>query len=298
MEASKAIDPVCKKEVDVLRARAVGIFGGVTYYFCSNDCKALYTDPRSAARATAQSAVIAEAAPKSKPATAPALATHIVDETPPSSGPQSGPPQPGRPAWAIPLAGGFLAVAAYLVWSAVHPARTPVAPTVTAVAPRIAVPVVVAVTDLAPASHDLGPQQVTLKAPLKVGLRRFPEYRDGRAVLSVRMLVIDAADDARTFLVAKLEGGPDDSATETPAEAVQPRAEFVASSAADGVLFDDTESLGAEKIAVRVSRSKHAIVADVKKADGEWQRSAAVAIDDGAQVRAAAFARKRYAETP
>jgi YHS domain-containing protein len=39
-------DPICGKEVDTLRARAVGIFGGVTYYFCSQECKAKFTAPR------------------------------------------------------------------------------------------------------------------------------------------------------------------------------------------------------------------------------------------------------------
>ena len=39
-------DPICGKDVDTLRARAVGIFGGVTYYFCSAECKAKYVDPR------------------------------------------------------------------------------------------------------------------------------------------------------------------------------------------------------------------------------------------------------------
>lgn len=39
-------DPICGKDVDTLRARAVGIFGGVTYYFCSADCKSQFQDPR------------------------------------------------------------------------------------------------------------------------------------------------------------------------------------------------------------------------------------------------------------
>jgi YHS domain-containing protein len=42
-------DPICGKDVDTLRARAVGIFGGVTYYFCSQECKAKYVDPRQSA---------------------------------------------------------------------------------------------------------------------------------------------------------------------------------------------------------------------------------------------------------
>jgi YHS domain-containing protein len=44
-------DPICGKDVDTLRARAVGIFGGVTYYFCSQECKAKYVDPRQPAAA-------------------------------------------------------------------------------------------------------------------------------------------------------------------------------------------------------------------------------------------------------
>ncbi len=43
-------DPICGKEVDPLRARAVGIFGGVTYYFCSQECKARFKDPRKTPR--------------------------------------------------------------------------------------------------------------------------------------------------------------------------------------------------------------------------------------------------------
>jgi YHS domain-containing protein len=49
-ESTTVKDPVCGKEVDTLRARAVGIFGGVTYYFCSAECKAKYQDPRKTPR--------------------------------------------------------------------------------------------------------------------------------------------------------------------------------------------------------------------------------------------------------
>jgi len=48
--ASEVRDPVCGKPVDPLRARAVGIFGGATYYFCSAECKAKYKDPRKEPR--------------------------------------------------------------------------------------------------------------------------------------------------------------------------------------------------------------------------------------------------------
>ncbi len=40
------LDPVCGKPVDPLRARAVGIYAGVTRYFCSQACKAKFADPR------------------------------------------------------------------------------------------------------------------------------------------------------------------------------------------------------------------------------------------------------------
>jgi len=54
-------DPVCGKDVDTLRARAVGIFGGVTYYFCSADCKSKFKDPRKTPREPAQAAPAAKA---------------------------------------------------------------------------------------------------------------------------------------------------------------------------------------------------------------------------------------------
>ena len=53
-------DPICGKDVDTLRARAVGIFGGVTYYFCSADCKAKYQDPRQQPRAPVEPAAPAK----------------------------------------------------------------------------------------------------------------------------------------------------------------------------------------------------------------------------------------------
>jgi YHS domain-containing protein len=39
-------DPVCGRPVDPLRARAVGIFNGTTHYFCSQECKTQFGDPR------------------------------------------------------------------------------------------------------------------------------------------------------------------------------------------------------------------------------------------------------------
>ena len=46
LDKHDVLDPVCGKPVDPLRARAVGIYAGVTCYFCSQDCKAKFADPR------------------------------------------------------------------------------------------------------------------------------------------------------------------------------------------------------------------------------------------------------------
>src|SRR5205814_1850977 len=58
-----ATDPVCGKQVDTLRARAVGIFAGVTYYFCSAECKAKFADPRKTPRAPSRASPPAGSGP-------------------------------------------------------------------------------------------------------------------------------------------------------------------------------------------------------------------------------------------
>ena len=50
-------DPICGKDVDTLRARAVGIFGGVTYYFCSRSAR---PSTRIRARRRARTSAAAE----------------------------------------------------------------------------------------------------------------------------------------------------------------------------------------------------------------------------------------------
>jgi YHS domain-containing protein len=64
-------DPICGKDVDTLRARAVGIFDGVTHYFCSAQCKE---------RFGGKGATGAAAAPK-KPVAAAAAAAAAEAET-------------------------------------------------------------------------------------------------------------------------------------------------------------------------------------------------------------------------
>jgi YHS domain-containing protein len=101
--ASEVRDPVCGKPVDPLRARAVGIFGGVTYYFCSAECKAKYKDPRNPPRPAGApvipASIRAQAAEEAKraemvaktgappPAAPPAAATEKRAAPPPAASP-------------------------------------------------------------------------------------------------------------------------------------------------------------------------------------------------------------------
>ena len=88
-------DPICGKDVDTLRARAVGIYGGVTFYFCSQDCKAKYVDPRKAPRPEPTPAPKAPA-PKLVVAPTPKVAEKPVrkDPTPIKSAPLKKDPTP------------------------------------------------------------------------------------------------------------------------------------------------------------------------------------------------------------
>src|SRR6185369_4810415 len=82
-------DPICGKDVDTLRARAVGIFGGATYYFCSQECKAQYIDPRKAPREAASSR---EAAPAKPAPPKPIVAKPIPERKDPAPAPKSATP--------------------------------------------------------------------------------------------------------------------------------------------------------------------------------------------------------------
>jgi YHS domain-containing protein len=70
MDESRTVScPICGKQVDTLRARAVGIYAGVTQYFCSADCKSKYADPRKALRpSNNQPEPVKEAEPPVRPA--------------------------------------------------------------------------------------------------------------------------------------------------------------------------------------------------------------------------------------
>jgi YHS domain-containing protein len=92
--------PICGKDVDPLRARAMGIFGGKQYYFCSQDCKAKFADPRKAPREDSQPAVKLET-PQPEPPKPPkvkdppAKKAKVVEERPEE--PEEQDEQPGKP---------------------------------------------------------------------------------------------------------------------------------------------------------------------------------------------------------
>jgi YHS domain-containing protein len=87
-------DPVCGKEVDTLRARAVGIFGGVTYYFCSADCKGKFKDPRQTPPHLAKPPTVE----RRKNAERAAQGGEARDDTPPPRGPSEPTPTWQQPA--------------------------------------------------------------------------------------------------------------------------------------------------------------------------------------------------------
>lgn len=354
MQERKAVDPVCGKEVDALRARAVGIFGGTTFYFCSIDCKSKYQDPRLTPRAEVDSKPIALpqrppptpviVAPVSQPL-APPPPRPVVPIT--SAQPTAVPaieepaerlddPSSGRPRWALPAAGLLLALALYFVLS---PSSGPVAEPVVEKAASLTAPAPVAAGDVpapptkspdpspaAPAPPQLAPAAPPaaaprlreppkpasppespgpLEPPLKLGLRRFVDAKNGHTDVSLKLLVVDAQDEARAFEVDRLEVSPDDPLASAPATAVTPHEDFVASSTRTGRIFDETLESGEERLEVRVTREEAALVVETRRTtlagdnangsgEGRWRTGLRLPVDAAAQVRAAPFARKRY----
>ncbi len=346
MQERTAVDPVCGKEVDVLRARAVGIFGGVTFFFCSSACKSRYNDPRATPRPEADSKPITLV---TKPATlsGPIVIARAISPNPISAPMIVAPAEeeealatddlvPQRPVWALPLVILLLGSAAYFTISTLRAGDDrPVEATTPAIAAQtppvvpVAVPAPVAVAAPAPvavlaapamkAAAPAAPTKVTatpdspsqLTPPLKLGLRRFVDAKNDHTDVSLRLLVVDAADDAHGFELERLEVSPDDPAASLPGTAITPHDEFVASSTRAGRIFDDTLESADERVEVRVTRSEDAIVAEVKRSprpmaegqpkdpiDSSWRVVLRVPVEASAQVRAAPFARKRYISAP
>ena len=350
----------------MLRARAVGIFGGVTFFFCSSTCKSLYNDPRATRRPEADSGPVPVAV-VTKPATlsgpivlARATSTARISSPHLISSPEAVPEipevasaagmEPGtedlltarRPVWALPLVVVLLGSAAYWTISALragdeHPAAattvaatqpppaTPTAPVVpvavapsppavvpapaTVAAPPAPVPAApsVKVAPTAPTKVTATPDSPSqLTPPLKLGLRRFVDAKNDHTDVSLRLLVVDAADDAHGFELERLEVSPEDPAATLPATAIAPHDEFLAPGTRTGRIFDDTLESGDERVEVRVSRSEDAIVAEVKRspraqaqaAHSSWRVVLRLPVEASAQVRAAPFARKRYTSAP
>src|SRR5262245_56448303 len=91
-------DPVCGKEVDSLRARAVGIWGGRTYYFCSPEHKAEFArDPAAFGEHGAREPTTRAASPAATPASGRATTPAAGRASTPPAG-RSPTPAPARPA--------------------------------------------------------------------------------------------------------------------------------------------------------------------------------------------------------
>ncbi len=314
MSEAVAVDPVCGKQVDVLRARAVGIFGGVTFYFCSAECKAQYRDPRQSAREAAPPAVapIPKAAKPVRAVSVPAPPVSVAPAPTVSVAPAATSEPAPRHRWVLPLAGLVVAATAatVVVWNS--PPATPPIDTGRSAPTPSPTPAGAVSLDLAPrAAIDAGTSAagVELKPPLKIGLRRFIDHHDGRSTVSLRLLVIDAAGRASPFEVGRAELATEDLPVAVTAEAIQPREEFAASSTEPGTIFEDSVDLGAERLELRIARRPDALVAETRTvrrtivppsgnppplSEVPWRTSLHIPLPETGGVRGAAFSRKRY----
>jgi YHS domain-containing protein len=311
MDAGSILDPVCGRVVDPLRARAVGIFGGTTYYFCSADCKSRYADPRAPRDPNAPPRVAErKPAPPAKPAPTPKmeLPRAVIAAPPPASEPPPAEIEPPPEARSRSLLGIGLGIAvgtiaAWFVYSRI-PGPPPPAPVVAA-APLKPAPLPVAPAPSTPAPSTPAPadrELTALAAPIKLGLRRFVARADEDATLSWQLLVIDASGRAAPVVVADVKSSTDD-AKDVTEEAVAPEADFVAARREPGTVFQDTLHAKGQRFDVRVVRLADLLVAETREsADGadaeaaKWQRRLHMSLAENDLVRGAPFARKRYTD--
>lgn len=279
MSSSPTLDPVCGRSVDPLRARAVGIFGGVTYYFCSAACKARFADPRTTAGDAEPVREPAEGRRAPTHGASVVVATTAVDDQPTEREPAT------KRRWALPAAAAAAAVVSLVAVAVARNPVSPPAPVVASPAPR-PTPVAALVLPALPAEVPV-PTYPDLKPPLKLGMRLFVTTA---AVASVQLLVIDAVDHAVVLQVATMDGAdaPDTS------NAIAPEAAFASASAATGTVFSTNLVAGVHKLEVRVVREAEALLAETRSSDGPWHAVARIPLAADAQVRAAAFAKRRY----
>ena len=301
MSSPPTLDPVCGRPVDPLRARAVGIFGGTTYYFCSFDCKARYADPRGApAHVEVSQASRAQAAPQRAQA-APQVDALSVERRAPEPGERGAPvsefspdgdgAHPEAKRSGVPVVLGAVLVVGVLlaIWATVasrHDGAPPVAkaPAVVLVPSERVRPVV------DPPPPPVVPTYPDLVAPLKLGMRRFVGGEPPTAF--VQLLVIDGNDHATPIRIAELTAA--DPAASGTSEAVAPEPAFQSATSAQGAIFSTRLMSGVSTIDVRVVRQADAVVAETSTTAGAWHAAARIPLLADAQLRAAAFAKKRY----
>jgi YHS domain-containing protein len=304
MEAGSTLDPVCGRAVDPLRARAVGIFGGTTYYFCSADCKSRYADPR-APRDPSETARPPSKAVAPVVTPAPTRVEAPRAARPATEAPTEAPPAQRRSSRG-PIILGFVVVAAgAAVWGLrERPSAKPPVPPVPVVAapvtPTAALPppAPAVATTPAPADHAMS----AITAPLKLGLRRFVAHAEDGATLSWQLLVIDASGRAVPIVVAELPSSEDEAKSVTE-EAVAPQADFLSARREPGTIFQDSFHAQGRRLDVRVTRAADLLTAETRESaetgDAEaapWHRRVHLPLEESDLVRGAPFARKRYSE--
>lgn len=295
MSSSPTLDPVCGRPVDPLRARAVGIFGGTTYYFCSFDCKARYADPRGApahVEVNSRSGG-APSDPEEQALLVERRAPDPVERIAPGTGDAPDEPRVPSKRSAIPLVLGAVVVVgigAVFAWRQKH--RSPVMdpPSIVAPPPHVVQPPAVSPPPPILPPPPVVPTYPELVAPLKLGMRRF--LGGDPPIASVQLLVIDANDQATPIRIAELPGA-DPSGTVT-SDAVTPEPAFQNMTSAQGAIFSTRLVAGDATLDVRVVRLADAIVAETSTTAGAWHAAARIPLLADAQLRAAAFAKKRY----
>jgi YHS domain-containing protein len=310
------VDPVCGKPVDPLRARAIGIFGGTTYYFCSADCKARFADPRRTERAPVAAPtpatppkpapppkLVAPSKPVAAPvATAPVVAEDPADEPPPQK--SSG----GGAWWAlaiVPIGAGvwfFMNSATTNSTPAPKPApvanapKEPSAPSPPPVATPAPVPAPAPAIEKTPRDTPPSSSTVDSTQPLRLGLRWFVTDRPDSAELVERLLVIDGAEHAKLYDIGHVALHAN-VATRDGSASLAVKEPFSSSTAETGVIYEDNFTAGEVGLDVRVERTEEGIVASQRPRGGTaWKKTLTLPLAADAKVRGAAFKKSRYDE--
>jgi YHS domain-containing protein len=299
------IDPVCGKSVQPLRARAVGIFGGRTYYFCSTECKARFADPRRDARPEVQPV---EQVPAPEPAAEPPAPPRperpqaLRIEIPPEASPARL-PMKGRAVRRVAAGLVMMAVSVGAAWQHFHE-RIPIPSTPSTRLEQSPPPVpttqsmVVASSKRAVDVAASSPTGAATPASLELGMRWSVERGTSGMQLVERLLVVDATQHATVYEVARCDTRGDLTTRDGSAQ-LAIKAPFAAPTAELGTIYEDEVVLGGAHFAVRLSHRPGVLLGETRSTEaGAWRTTLNIPVSMGMLVRGGYFARERYDSAP